>query len=127
VIYRIETNTPTGEIAQKLTEAAKTEGFGVLQTLELPPLLKSKGFDYSGDVTVYEICNPGYANSVICEDPAASVYLPCRVSVAKVGDRTVVSTNDLEAMMQHDALTPETVRVQLTDVFTKIKKIMELL
>lgn len=124
MIYRIETQTPTEEIAAKLEAAAKTEGFGIMNTLVLPAILQSKGIDFAGDVTVYEICNPKYAHGVISDDLAASVYLPCRLSVAKVGDKTVLTTNDLEAIMHHDSMASETVKALLCDVFGKIKTIM---
>ena len=124
MIYRIETQTPMGEIAQKLPEAAKAEGFGVLHVFELPAIIRSKGFDYPGEVTVFEICSPKYAFGVLSDDPAASVYLPCRISVAEAGGTRVLSTPDLEATVRGDTLSPETVKTHLADVFGKIKKIM---
>jgi len=127
MMYRIETDTPTDEISEKLAEAAKTEGFGVMHTLVLPAILQSKGIDFTDDITIYEICNPKYAHKVITEDPSASVYLPCRLSVSKDGERTVLTTNDLSAMMQADTMASDTVKAHLNEVFAKIKKIMELL
>jgi uncharacterized protein (DUF302 family) len=124
MMYSIETDTPTEKIGQKLEEVCKTEGFGVMHTLVLPTILQSKGIDYTGDITVYEICNPAYAHSIIRDQPAASVYLPCRLSAARVGDKTVLTTNDLEAIMQNDTTASEAVKSSLTEVFAKIKSIM---
>lgn len=124
MMYSTETDTPTEKIAEKLAEVCKTEGFGVMHTLVLPAILQSKGIDYTGDITVYEICNPKYAHGVIMDQPAASVYLPCRLSVADVEGKTVLTTNDLEAMMQNDAAASDEVKTYLSEVFGKIKNIM---
>lgn len=56
--------------------------YGVLHSYNLMQLLQSKGqASFKTETSVFDVCNPGHACSVLSRHPAVSTALPCRISV----------------------------------------------
>ena len=55
-------------------------------------MLQEKGFPIQQKITVFELCNPAGAQTVLQSHPEISVYLPCRVSIYEKDEQTVLST-----------------------------------
>lgn len=92
----------------RVTEALKTEGFGVLTEIDVQATLKKK---LDVDFHPYRIlgaCNPPLAHRALQAAPEVGLLLPCNVTVSQVGENTIeVSLVDPLAMMdmvQHPAL-----------------------
>jgi uncharacterized protein (DUF302 family) len=85
---------------QKVTEALKTEGFGILTEIDIKATLKKK---LAVDFYNYKIlgaCNPAYAYKALLTEDNIGTMLPCNVIVQeKVPGKVEVSAVDPAASM----------------------------
>jgi len=85
---------------QKVTDALKTEGFGVLTEIDVKETLKKK---LDVDFHPYKIlgaCNPTLAHRALSAAPEVGLLLPCNVTVSEVeAGRVQVSIIDPLIMM----------------------------
>ncbi len=79
--FGAELNCSFDEAIEKVTEALKTEGFGVLTEIDVAATLKKK---IDRDMPPYQIlgaCNPPLASRALDADPSVGALLPCNVVV----------------------------------------------
>jgi len=89
------------EAIDRVTEALKKEGFGVLTDIDIKATMKKK---LDVDLNEYRIlgaCNPGYAYKALQEENKIGTMLPCNVIVQENNDGTIdISAVDPIASMQ---------------------------
>ena len=93
--------TPFEAAIEKVTEALKKEGFGVLTEIDMQATMKKK---LDADIQKYRIlgaCNPPLAYQALQAEDKIGLMLPCNVIVQEVaGTGTEVAAIDPVASMQ---------------------------
>jgi uncharacterized protein (DUF302 family) len=89
------------EAVARVTEALKTEGFGVLTQIDVAATLKAKlGKDFR-PYRILGACNPGLALQALSAEDHVGVMLPCNVVVQqRNGGEVEISAIDPCAPMQ---------------------------
>lgn len=92
---RIEVEGGFDDTVQAVTAALKTQGFGVLTTIEIDKALKEKIGAEFRRYTILGACNPHLAYRALTAELELGLLLPCNVIVYETDDRkTVVSAVD---------------------------------
>jgi uncharacterized protein (DUF302 family) len=92
-----------GPAMEKVREALKAQGFGVLTEVDVQATLREK---LGADFYPYRLlgaCNPELAYRALEIDPALGVFLPCTVAVYDTGAGTEVHVQDPTAALTDDA------------------------
>jgi uncharacterized protein (DUF302 family) len=88
------------EAVRRVTEALKSEGFGVLTEIDVRETLKKKlGVDFARYV-ILGACNPALAHRALSADPYIGLLLPCNVIVMEEPGASTVSIADPRAMFR---------------------------
>jgi uncharacterized protein (DUF302 family) len=97
--FTVKLNTSYAEAIQRATDALKSEGFGVLTSIDVKETLKQKiGADFRRYI-ILGACNPALAHRALSADLDVSLLLPCNVIVYEDKSQSVVSIVDPKAML----------------------------
>jgi len=109
---------------QKVTEALKAEGFGILTEIDIKATLKKK---LDVDFYNYKIlgaCNPPYAYKALQAEDKIGTMLPCNIIVQeKVPGQVEVSAVDPVASMR--AIENEELADIATEIRARLQKVIE--
>jgi uncharacterized protein (DUF302 family) len=109
---------------QKVTEALKAEGFGILTEIDIKATLKKK---LDVDFYNYKIlgaCNPPFAYKALLTEDKIGTMLPCNVIVQeKVAGQVEVSAIDPSASML--SIENKDLQAIATEIGARLKKVIE--
>ena len=114
------------EIVDKVTDALKTEGFGVLTEIDVQATLKNK---IDVDRKPYKIlgaCNPQLANQTINAEPDIGLLLPCNVVVREEEDGSM-TVAFMDPMAVLDLVGNAKVHEVAKDVKARLERVSKLL
>ena len=108
---------------EKVTEALKAEGFGVLTNIDVKETMKKK---LNADMPRYAIlgaCNPPLAHKALTARPEVGLLLPCNIIVYEEGDATVV--NIIDPMSMTDFIQDPVLEQVAEEARTRLKRVVE--
>ena len=109
---------------QKVTEALKSEGFGILTEIDIKATLKKK---LDVDFYNYKIlgaCNPPFAYKALLAEDKIGILLPCNVIVQeRTAGQVEVSAVDPSASMQ--SIENKELHDIATEVRARLQKVIE--
>lgn len=119
-------NTDFDTAIQRVTDALKTEGFGVLTEIDVKATLKKK---LDVDFRPYKIlgaCNPAFAHKSLTIAPEVGLLLPCNVTVSEaepgVMEVSIVNPIAMLSVIDDPAMQP-----LATEVKAKLDRVAALL
>lgn len=109
---------------QKVTEALKAEGFGILTEIDIKATLKKK---LDVDFYNYKIlgaCNPPFAYKALLAEDKIGTMLPCNVIIQeKVAGQVEVSAIDPSASML--SIENKDLQAIATEIRSRLKKVID--
>lgn len=120
-------NLPYESALEKVTDALKAEGFGILTSIDVKETMKKKLDVDFRKYTILGACNPPLAHKALAARPDVGLLLPCNVIVYEEGNTTVVNIIDPISMTnfiqdQSLAAVAEEARQRLKRVSDAIQK-----
>lgn len=79
------------EAVDRVTQALKKEGFGIISRINVKEKFKEKlGIDFE-DYLILGACNPSKAHEAISREENIGLLLPCNVLLYRKGKKTILS------------------------------------
>ena len=102
--YEVTIDAPYAQALERVIDALKVEGFGVLTRIDVHDAFKQKLDVEFRNYSILGACNPSLAHKALSSRPDAGLMLPCNVIVEEIDGGTLVRIVDPAAMMQAGGL-----------------------
>ncbi len=117
-------NSGFDDAVQKVTDALKVEGFGVLTEIDVKATLKKK---LDVDFKNYKIlgaCNPPFAYKALQAEDKIGTMLPCNVTVIEQADGKI-EVSAVNPILSMQAVQNESLGGIASEVQSKLKKVID--
>ncbi len=99
--FEVELDQPYEQAVETVTAALKTEGFGILTTIDVKATLKQKLAKDFRPYVILGACNPPLAHRALSHEARIGILLPCNVTVeATDAGGSLVRIGDPDALLQ---------------------------
>lgn len=101
VAFEVKLDKPYDLAVSTVTEALKSEGFGILTTIDVKATLKQKLDEDFRPYVILGACNPALAHRALKHEARIGILLPCNVTVeATDANGSIVRIGDPDALLK---------------------------
>lgn len=120
--FLAELGLPLDDAIERVKVELKTEGFGVLTTIDVRATLKEKIDAEFNPYVILGACNPALAHKALLADKRVGLLLPCNVIVFEENNRTMVNIVNPEIMLSN-GLENEQLAGVATEAAIKLRRV----
>lgn len=121
--YKISSNLPIEQIAEKVPNACDQNKFALLQTYVYHEIVEKKGFPIDRKVFIYEVCQAKTAAGMLTGFPHFSIFMPCKLAIYEENGTVAISTMNMEMMLNAIGSNQE-LFTEASSLFNTLKKVM---
>jgi len=126
--FEVRLEASRDDAIDKVTDALKAEGFGVLTRIEIDQAFQEKIGKKFRPYTILGACNPQLAHAALTSVPEIGLMLPCNVTVEADIHGSLVRIMNPEMMMQTQELAAdETLRSVANDASQRLQRVVDAL
>ncbi|WP_372949400.1 DUF302 domain-containing protein [Mariniphaga sp.] len=122
--HKISSKQPIEKVIEKVPAACEEKKFALLKTYVYHDIVESKGFPIDRKVWIYEICQAKTAASMLTEFPHFAIFMPCKLAIYEDKGETIISTMNMEIMLNAVSSNPELFK-DTTTLFNTLKSLMD--
>lgn len=122
--FEVRLTLSRDDAIDKVTDALKAEGFGVLTKIEIDQAFREKIGTKFRPYTILGACNPQLAHAALTSAPEIGLMLPCNVTVEADINGSLVRIMNPEIMMQTEELAAnDTLRSVADDAKQRLQRV----
>ena len=125
--FQVNLDQPYEQAIQSVTQALKTEGFGVLTHIDIKSTLRAKLDKDFRPYAILGACNPLLAHKALSNMPEIGMLLPCNVTVESAeGGSSIVRILDPKIMVSVGNMADNPILVEVAnEAHQKLTQVVE--